>query len=129
MQNCWRKTITAICLFVCLGVFWIGATMDSREGSLPEEQNLQVRILEDCGIYELGFFQEDSSGGTMNADGSPMKKGQDFVWEVGPGERTVTVTALNGSKRVIHETTVTFDFSRGTCVLLLTGEGFVPYEA
>lgn len=128
MQNSWKKMVTGLCVLVCVGAFLLGATMEEQEMILPEEQDLQVRILEDCGIYELKFSQEGTGGGVMNADGSAMERGQIFGWETGEGERTVTVTALNGLKRVVHEITVTFDFSRSPCVLLLTEEGFVPYE-
>lgn len=129
MKRTWRMAVTCLCLLMCAGGLLWGMLMERGESKFSEDQNLQVMIWEDCGVYELGFFQEGSGGGAMNADGSPMKKGQSFGWEAGAGEKTVTVTALNGLKRVIHETTVTFDFSQGPCVLLLTEEGFVPYEA
>lgn len=129
MKEKWYESpATWGCLLLCAVLLALGLTMDGRGAHLPAEENLRVRVTEDCGVYQLQFDQKYTSGGVLNADGSAMAKGQIFGWEAGEGRKTVAVTALDAAGRVLFATTVTHDFSAGPCTLLLSAGGFIPAE-
>lgn len=129
MDKKWyRNPVTWACGLLCAAALVLGLGL-FHGAELPEEVNLRVEVAEECGVYELQFSRFLSSGGVMNADGSPLTLGQTYGWKAGDGVATVNILAVDRSKKVLCETTVTWDFSLGPCTLRLTSAGLMPAES
>lgn len=127
MQKKWYESwLTWGCIALCVCSFLAGCGME--EQTAREREGLCVEILENCQVYELQYVQEGGSGGTVNADGSALKKGDCFSWHVGGGVQRITVTALDRLGRAMFTVTTTHDFGRSPCELQLTGAGFRTAE-
>lgn len=128
VKKWYKNLLTWGCILLCAALLAFGFSVGGATDEIPEEENLRIEVMEDCQVYELQCFRDNSSGGVINADGSALQKGEVFTWEVGAGLSTVTVAALDLEGHVMFERTVTHDFDQSPCTLLLTEEGFVSKE-
>jgi len=131
MKKAWyQRPGTWLCVFILTLALLTALAMDERQPRMPEDQNLQIQVVDNHDAYMLEFAQIGvsgtvSSGGVMNADGSPLTEGESYGWEAGTGPAPVTVTALDQEGKTLFEIAVSCCVA-DPCVLLLTAEGFVP---
>ncbi|MFH5835752.1 hypothetical protein ACHAL6_06725 [Proteiniclasticum sp. C24MP] len=100
-------------LLVALFLLGAGCTRNSNHELSPKSDPKYtvtfVNMSQEL-ISEIRFQQNLSSGGSMNADGSPLKRGERLFFDFDTPDTGALFSVLDEEKNILAAETVTFSF-------------------
>lgn len=109
-----NKNLLSIILVSILLFFGIGCSSTDREdpsSSLEDKYIVKIINMSDEPISEVQFHQNHSSGGGINADGSPLKYGDSLLFDFDTPDGGAEFSVLDEDKEVLAVKSISFDFN------------------
>ena len=120
-----HKNIVFI-LFIFSAVLILGTgCKSSAASSITAEPNYTVTFvnMSEKHISEIRFQQNWSSGGTMNADGSPIEYGESLYFDFNSPDTSAVFSVFDEEKKVLASETVKLSFNEEKNITIHVKDG------
>ncbi len=109
-----HKNLLSIILISIFLFFGTGCSSTDREdpsSSLEDKYIVKIINKSDEPISEVQFHQNHSSGGGINADGSPLKYGDSLLFDFDTPDGGAEFSVLDEDKEILAVKSISFDFN------------------
>ena len=108
------KSILSILLVSTFIFFVIGCSGNLQNNTSPGLDNkyiVKIINMSDTSISEVQFQQNHSSGGGINADGSPLKYGDNIYFDFENPDGGAIFSVLDEDKNILATKSISFNFN------------------
>lgn len=121
-----HKSMLSILLVSTFLFFGIGCSSDLQSNVSPGLENkyiVKIINMSDESISEVQFQQNLSSGGAINADGSPLKHGDNLYFDFDNPDGGAIFSVLDQDKEILVVKSISFSFDEQNQMTLLVENG------
>lgn len=104
-------SIILVSIFLFFGTACSSTDREDTSPSLEDKYIVKIINMSDEPISEVHFQQNLSSGGGMNADGSPIKYGENLLFDFDTPDGGAVFSVLDEDKEIIAVKSIEFDFN------------------
>lgn len=112
-------SIILVSMFLFFGTGCSNTDQEDTSHGLEDKYIVKIINMSDEPISELQFHQNHSSGGGINADGSPLKYGDSLLFDFVTPDGGAVFSVLDEDKEVLAVKSISFDFNEKNEMIVL----------